>query len=120
MIMRQPVPACGTFEPAALKVIAPGDDMRPGDNAEFLGANDAGEPHEVADGDLLNASGAKVGEVVEPLDLQRDVGEALELGRSQAPVGRGDWGRELVVHGTMSSEICNRLTSDWDPLPRSV
>ena len=27
--------------------------MRPGDNAEFLGPDDAGEAHEIADSDLV-------------------------------------------------------------------
>jgi hypothetical protein len=95
--MTAPRAGCGVWglEPSALKIIAPGDDMRPGNGTEFLRADDAGEPHEVADGDLVDPFGPRVADVVEPLDLRRDLGEPLKLGGGKAPLGRGDGGRQL-------------------------
>jgi hypothetical protein len=64
------------------------------------GRMNAGELHEIADGDLVDASGAWIGDVVEPLDLRRNVCEALKLGGGEAPLGWSDWGRRLWVgHG---------------------
>ena len=72
--------------------------MRTGDDPKFLGPDDAGEPHEIADGVFVDASGAAVRNVVEPLDLRRDLGELVKLGGGQQPFGWDDRGRELVVH----------------------
>ena len=78
--------------------------MRPGDEAEFVRAEDAGEPHEIADGDLVDALGA-FGEVFEPLDLGRKFREALKFGGSEPPVGAvtgvGNW--VSVLSGSGSS-----------------
>ena len=46
---RQPVPQRGAAETAGGQVVAPGDDVRAGDGAEFLRALDAGKADEVAD-----------------------------------------------------------------------
>jgi hypothetical protein len=60
--------------------------MRAGDDPKFLGPDDAGEAHEIADGVFVDASGAAVGKIGKPLELGRDLGEALKLGGREPPV----------------------------------
>ena len=76
--------------------VAPGDDVRPRHGAEFLRPRDAGEPHEIPDCVFVGAPGAGIGEIGEPLDLGRHVGELVELGGGQQPVGGSDCSRDLV------------------------
>jgi len=40
--------------------------MRPGDDAKFLGPDDAGEAHEIVDGDLVDAFGAETEKELRP------------------------------------------------------
>ena len=69
--------------PAPCQLVAPGDDVCAGHGAEFLRPADAGEPHEVAHRVFVGAARVGVGDVGEPFDFRRHVGEALELGGSQ-------------------------------------
>ena len=94
---REAVPDRAAVELAPREVVAPGDDMRPGHDAEFLRPHDAGEAHEIADRVFVGAPGAAVGDVGEPLDLGRDLGQPVKLGGGQQPLGRGDRGRQLGV-----------------------
>jgi hypothetical protein len=97
--------------------------VRPGDDAEFLGPDDAGEAHEIRDGVPVDSFRAGVIQIAKPLELRRHIREALKLGGGQAPLGRSDWGRKLgVVHGRSDwsgqksfSEIWNWLTGDMGP-----
>ena len=97
-------------EIASAQLVAPGDQMRAGHDAEFLRPLDAGEAHEVLHGGLIGAAGVRVAEVREPLDLRRHVGEVLELGGRQQPVGGRDRCRKLVgrggvVHGSPAGDV---------------
>ena len=88
---------------APQQVVAPGDDVRPGDAAELLRLPDAGEAHEVGQRVLVGAPRGRAAEVGEPLQLGRHVGQALEgLGRQQ-PAGAGTTGKReeesLMVTG---------------------
>jgi hypothetical protein len=69
--------------------------MRPGHRPEFLRPDNAGELHEVTERVFIRPAGAAVADIGEPLDLRRDLGEAVKLGGGQQPLGRGDWGRQL-------------------------
>jgi hypothetical protein len=91
---------CDAADFSALKVIAPGNDMRARDEAELLLADDAGETHEVADGVFADPLGARVFEFLEPPDLGWDVGEAMKFGCREPPVDWRDFGGQLnIVHG---------------------
>src|ERR1700730_16406387 len=48
------IPFGGAADLPALEVIASGDDMRARDDPEFLGPDNAGETHEVADGVFID------------------------------------------------------------------
>ena len=98
---REPVPDRAAAEPAPHQLVAPGDDVRAGDGAKFLRPGDAGEAHEVLHRVLVGAPGLRIGQVGEPLDFGRHVGEPVELGGRQQPgnTGGGDFGRELVAVG---------------------
>ena len=61
----------------------------------FLRTPDAGEAHEILDRVLIGAAGMGVAEVGEPFDLGRHVGEPVELGGGQEPVGGRDFGGQL-------------------------
>ena len=65
---------------SAREVVAPGDDVGAGHDAELLRARDAGEPHEVADRVLVGAPVFGLRILREPLDLGRHVGQPPELG----------------------------------------
>ena len=69
-------------EAALHQVVAPGDDVGTGHRAELSRSGDADKPHEVADGVLVGAPGARVAEIGEPLHLGRHVRQPVELGRS--------------------------------------
>ena len=85
---REPVPDRAAAEPAPHQVVAPGDDVRARHGAKFLRPRDAGEAHEVLDRVLVGAAGVRVGEIGEPLDLGRHVGQPVKLGGGQQPAGR--------------------------------
>ena len=86
----EPVADRGAAEPASRQLVAPGDDVRPRDGAEFLRPSNAGEAHEVADRVLVDAARVGIAEIGEPLDLGRHVGQPVKFGRGQEPVGRGN------------------------------
>ena len=87
---REPVPDRAAAKPAPRQVVAPGDDVRARHGAKFLRPADAGEPHEIPHRVFVGAPGARVAEIGEPLDLGRHVGQAVELGGGEQPVG---WAR---------------------------
>ena len=93
---REPVPDRAAAKPAPRQLVAPGDDVRARHGAKFLRPGDAGEAHEIPDRVFVGAARAGVAEIGEPLDLGRHVGQPVELGGGQQPVGRGDLGWELV------------------------
>ena len=62
-----------------LQRLAPGDDMRSGDDAEIGEVLDANELHEPPDVIAVGPTGIGVGDVGEPFGLRRQVPEALEL-----------------------------------------
>jgi hypothetical protein len=70
----------------ALQVLAPCDDMRAGDDTEFLGTPDASKVHEVAEIVLVRAAGMAVRDVREP-DLGKQTckipGWTLKLARTR-------------------------------------
>ena len=65
-------------EAAAFEVIAPGDDMGTGDEAELIGLGDVEKSSEVLYCLLVGAAGLWGVEVGEPFELERDFGEVLE------------------------------------------
>jgi hypothetical protein len=91
------MPTCGAAALPAHEIVAPGDDMRPGDGTEFLRPDDTRVAHEVSDRVLVGTPGVKVGDIREPLDLRWHVGQAMKLGGGQQSLGRGDLGRQLGV-----------------------
>ena len=97
---RQPMPDGAAAKPTLGQLVAPRDDVRAGDSAEFLRPADAGEAHEVADGVFVGAAGAGVAEIGEPLDLGRHVRQPVKLGRGQHPRSTrgGNVGWKLVGH----------------------
>ncbi|HUB50300.1 MAG TPA: hypothetical protein VMB73_35465 [Acetobacteraceae bacterium] len=72
---------------AAGELVAPGDDVGAGDGTEFLRFGNAGEAHELAHRGLVGAAGLGVGQVGEPFDLGRHVGEAVEFCLCLLPAG---------------------------------
>ena len=82
----QPVPDRRAAEPALAQLVAPGDQMRAGHDAEFLRTPDAGKAHEVLHRVFVGASGMMVGDVGEPFDLGRHIGELVKLGGGEQPV----------------------------------
>jgi hypothetical protein len=89
------VPDRAAAKRALRQLVAPGDDVGAGHAAEFFRPDDAGESHEIPDGVFVGAAGAGVGEIGEPLDLGRHVGQPMELSCRQEPVDGDDFGREL-------------------------
>jgi hypothetical protein len=73
----------GGREPAFLEVLTLGDDVVTGDGAQLGDAAEAGEGDELLDVDLVGAACFGVGEVGEPFDLGRNLGEVAELGRGE-------------------------------------
>ena len=61
------------------------------------GRRDAGEAHEILHRVFVGAAGVRVAEIGEPLDLGRHVGQPVELGGGQQPVGGRDLGRKRIV-----------------------
>ena len=96
---REPVPDRAAAKPAPRQLVAPGDDVRARHGAKFLRPHDAGEAHEILHRVFVGAAGVRVAEVGEPLDLGRHVGQPVELGGGQQPVGGRDFGRKLVGVG---------------------
>ena len=88
------MPDRGTAKPAARQFVAPGDDVRTRHRPEFLRPANAGEAHEVTDCVFVDAAGVGIAEIGEPLDLGRHVGQSMELGGGQQPVGRNNLGRK--------------------------
>ena len=64
---------------------APGDDMGPGDLAQFGDGADADEAAELADIALIGAPRVRIADVGGPFDFRGDVGETLELHGGQPP-----------------------------------
>lgn len=75
--------------------------MRAGHVAEFVRPLDTGEAHEVLNRVLVRAASLRIGQVGEPFDLWRHVGQAMKIVGSQNPVrGRNNWrGFGSVGHG---------------------
>jgi hypothetical protein len=57
--------------------------VRPGDQAEFLGAVNADKGAEVGEVELVGPARFLVGDFGEPFELGRDLGKSLELGGRQ-------------------------------------
>ena len=92
----------GAGERPAFQRLPPGDDMRPGDLAQFRHGADADEAAEFADVAPIGAARVLVADVGGPFDFRRDVGEAVEFRGDQppaiaVPVPLGDC--QLPVHG---------------------
>lgn len=62
--------------------------MRPGHGPQCRGCTQAGEGGEVLQVELVGPAGLRVGDVGQPFDLRRDVGQLLELGDGET--GRFD------------------------------
>jgi hypothetical protein len=77
---RELSPDRGPRKHAALQILSPSDQVRPGDGAKIRGLVDADEAHEVPNVSLVSAAGEGVVEIGEPLELGWDLGKALELG----------------------------------------
>ena len=77
---RQPVPDRAAAEIAPRQVVAPGDDVGLGHGAEFFRLGDAAGAHEIVDRVFVGAPGAAIADISEPLELRRDLGQALQLG----------------------------------------
>ena len=108
---REAVPHRAAARASARQIVAPGDDVGAGHGAEFLRPIDAGEAHEIADRLFVGAAGVAVGEVGEPFDLGRNIGEPVKFRGGEEPFGGGDLGRERDVgHGAnfILDKICYR------------
>ena len=73
---------------AVSELVAPGDDVRPGDGAKFLGPLDAREPNKILERGLVRSAGRRSPEVSKPLELRGHVGQALERGGGKVPGDR--------------------------------
>jgi hypothetical protein len=95
------------FAPAQL--VAPGDQVRPGHDAEFLRPENAGEAYKIFHCGLICATGVRIAEIGEPFDLGRHVGELLKLGGGQQPISGRDLGRKRMGrvsgHGGPTQQI---------------
>ena len=80
-------------------VVAPGDDVRAGHAAKFLRSLNAGEAHKIPDRVFIGAARVSIGEVLEPLDLGRHIGELLELSGGQQPAAGYGLGWKLLITG---------------------
>ena len=94
----EPMPGRAAAETAAHQVVAPGDDVRARHRPKFFRPPDAGELHEVAHRVFVGAARVGVGDVGEPFDLGRHVGQPVKLGGGQQPVAGPDLCRELTAH----------------------
>jgi len=56
-----------------------GDDVRPCHVSKLFRLLNAGEQHKIFDGVFVGAAGAAVGEVGEPFDFGRHVGQTLKI-----------------------------------------
>src|SRR4051794_15113434 len=65
---REPVPDRAAAKPAPHQVVAPGDEMRARDGAEFLWPYDAGKAHEVLYRVLIDAARVRIAEIGKPFD----------------------------------------------------
>jgi hypothetical protein len=92
----------GQADQTPLEILAPFDDVGPGDNPKFLGSRNAGEAHEVANGVSVGSLGVWILDVAKPLDLERYVGEAEKFLVGQFAAGRTDFGWQL---GTRLDEL---------------
>ena len=81
---RELAPDGGRRQLAALHVLAPGDDVRPGDGAQLRVVPQAGKGDEFPHVVLVGPAGFRVGDVGEPFFLGRNLGELLELRARQA------------------------------------
>jgi hypothetical protein len=103
---REPVPDRAAVELPPREVVAPGDDMRAGHDAELLGPGDAGEAHKIPDRFFVGALGAGIGEIGEPLEFGRHLGQAVKLGGGQQPSGWSDRGRQIGVGQRVGHGLC--------------
>ena len=79
------------------QVVTPGDDMGAGHAAKLVLLLNAGEAHKIFDGVFVGTPGATVGQVGEPFDFGRHVGQTQESFGGQQPFlswkdGTGFWG----------------------------
>jgi hypothetical protein len=79
------------------QVVTPGDHMGPGHGPELVGLLDASESHEVLQRGFVRPAGRLVGQVGEPLDFGRHVGQALELGCREQSAGGGKGHQGILV-----------------------
>jgi hypothetical protein len=68
------------------KIIAPGDDVGPGNGAEFFRVGNAGKAHEILYGVLVGAPGAGISNIGKPLDLRRHRRQMVKLGAGQQAI----------------------------------
>jgi hypothetical protein len=71
----------GVSKLTLLQILSPGDDVGAGDGAQLTDAFEASEGDKLLDIDLIGAAGFRIGEVGEPFELGRNLGEVAELGR---------------------------------------
>jgi hypothetical protein len=71
----RPAPDRRAAESAPAQLVAPGGHMRAGYDAKFLRTLDAGKAHEVLHRVFVGAAGMMIGNVGEPFDFGRHVGE---------------------------------------------
>ena len=97
---RELAPDAGGRQLAGLQVLAPGDDMGAGDGAQLRGPAQPGEGRELAHVDFVGPAGFGIGDVGEPFELGRNVGEVAVLGRRQRPLSRAPRvsNRHQVLH----------------------
>ena len=81
--------------PPPVRMVAPGEDMRPGHLPELLGAAKTGKGDELPDIPLVILTGVAVAQIGEPLGFRGDGGQSGELGGGEA--FRCDGG-ELGIH----------------------
>ena len=80
---REPVPDRGAGQNTITKVIPPGDHVSWRHKPEFLRSLNPGKLHEVPNGISVGTLRVRVPDVLEPLDLRRNVSQSLEFGGRQ-------------------------------------
>jgi hypothetical protein len=75
----QPVPDRTAATGTIAQVVTLGDHMRPCHGSKFFRLLNAGEQHKIFDRVFVGAAGAAIGEIGEPFDFGRHVGQAEEV-----------------------------------------
>jgi hypothetical protein len=87
---REFAPDAGRGECTRLEVLAPGDNVGPSDGAQLSRSPQAGEGRELTDIAAVGTPGFGIGDIGEPFELGRHLGEIAKLGRRETALVNSD------------------------------